>query len=123
MIAPAARLGRSRSGAAAIEFALVAPLFLSLILGTVELSRWAWGAAATRDLAARAARCIAVTPWLCNSVLATDKAMAAVAPTISATTELRYEKAACGVRVTASGGFPAAITPGLGRVEGSACAG
>jgi Flp pilus assembly protein TadG len=116
-------LRRNRSGAAAVEFALVAPLFLSLVIGTVELSRWAWGAAATRDLAARAARCITVTPALCGSVAATDKAMAGAAPLISAATELRYEKAACGVRITADGGFPALITPGLGRVEGRACAG
>lgn len=122
MIAPA-RLARHRSGAAAVEFALVAPLFLSLVIGTVELSRWAWGAAATRDLAARASRCIAVTPWLCNSVASTEKAMVAAAPLISSSTELRFEKAACGTRVTASGGFPAAITPGLGRIEASACAG
>lgn len=121
MIAPQER-GR-RSGAAAIEFALVAPLFLCLVIGTVELSRWAWGAAATRDLAARAARCIAVTPWRCESAASTRKAMAAAAPSISATTELRFEKAGCGIRVIASGGFPAAITPGLGRVEASACAG
>ena len=112
-----------RRGAAAVEFALVAPLFLSLLIGTAELSRWAWGAAATRDLAARAARCIAVTPWLCGSAPATDKAMAEVAPLISAATELRFEKSACGIRVVARGGFPGLITPGLGPVEGSACAG
>lgn len=114
---------RDRRGAAAIEFALVAPLFLSLLIGTAELSRWAWGAAATRDLAARAARCIAVTPWLCGSAPATDKAMIVAAPLISAATELRFEKSARGVRVVASGGFPGLITPGLGRVEANACAG
>lgn len=118
-----AALKHCRRGAAAIEFALVAPVFLTLVIGTVELSRWAWGAAATRDLAARAARCIAVTPDLCSTGPATAAMMAAAAPAITATTALRFDRAPCGVRVTANGGFPALLTPGLGPVESSVCAG
>lgn len=113
----------NRSGAAAVEFALVAPLLLTLLIGTVELSRWAWGAASTRDLAARAARCITVTPARCRSVTATQAEMAAAAPMISRTTRLEFAASACGVRIVARGGFPARLTPGLGETTAIACAG
>lgn len=117
------RLAHDRCGAAMLEFALVAPLFLTFVFGTVELSRWAWGAAATRDLAARAARCITVTPSLCGSVPATRAAMADAAPMISRATRLRFTRSACGVQVEARGGFPALLTPGLGETVAIACAG
>jgi Flp pilus assembly protein TadG len=114
-------LSQDRAGAAALEFALVAPVFLVLVLGGVETSRWAWGAAATRDLAARAARCIAVTPGLCKSAAATHAQLAAATPLVGNAVSLRAETAACGIRVVAMGGFPARLTPGLGRVAASAC--
>ena len=111
------------SGAAALEFALVAPLFLTLIIGTVELAHWAWGAAATRGLAAGTARCITVTPRLCAAIPATRLRMASSDPLLARSTTLSFERSACGIRVTATGGFPALLTPGLGPVTAHACAG
>jgi len=35
-------LGRCRRGATAVEFALIAPVFLIMVMGTVELSRAMW---------------------------------------------------------------------------------
>jgi Flp pilus assembly pilin Flp len=115
-------LWQDRRGAAALEFALVAPIFLALVIGTVETARWAWGAAATRDLAARAARCISVTPELCGTIAATQLHLAQSAPSISRTTKLDFEKSACGIRVVAVGGFPAMLTPGLDETVAVACA-
>lgn len=115
------RLWQNRSGAAAVEFALVTPLLLGLIIGMTELARWGWGAAATRTLAADAARCIAVDRQRCGSAEATRAAMAAASPLISASTVLDFEKSACGIRVTARGGFPARLTPGLGETTAVAC--
>ena len=106
-----------------LEFALVAPVFLAMIGGTIELARWALGAAATRDLAARAARCIAVTPARCGSIAATRAAMARDSPVISRATTLSFRRAPCGVEVEARGGFPAVLTPGLGETVAVACAG
>jgi Flp pilus assembly pilin Flp len=117
------RLIINRQGAAMLEFALIAPLFLTIVCGTVELSRWAWGAAATRDLAARAARCIAVTPTRCGSIGAVHSAMADDAPLITQATSLAFEKSGCGVRVIARGGFPSVLTPGLEDVVSVVCAG
>ena len=117
-----ATLWRDRTGAAALEFALVAPIFLSCFIGTIELSRWAWGAAATRDLAARAARCIAVTPDQCRTPDAVRAAMRRAAPMLASSTEISLEKRHCGVFVVARGGFPALLTPGLGETVAFACA-
>jgi Flp pilus assembly protein TadG len=111
-------LGRCRRGAAALEFALVAPLFITLIGGTVELARWGWGAAALRDAAARGARCIRVDTGRCGSSEAVRAELADAAPVEA----VSFEASACGVRVTASGGFPASLTPGLGRSSAHACA-
>lgn len=118
----ARQLNRARAGAAALEFALVAPLFLALVAGTVELSRWAWGAAAVRDLAARGARCIAVTPASCGSATAVRHQLDRLAPQINAGATLDFARSGCGIKVTARGGFPASFTPGLGPTEASACA-
>ena len=113
---PAGGIFVDRRGAAALEFALIAPLFLMLVCGTMELSRWAWGAAAVRDAAARGARCIAVTPGLCGSE-------AAVQRILDGAGGVGFAKSACGVRVMVAGGHPAVLTPGLGMVRGAACAG
>ncbi len=113
-------LGQDRSGAAAVEFALVAPLLVAILVGLVELAAWSWGAAATRDLAARAARCVAVTPERCRS----DAAVAAlVAAESRFDSRVRIDNSACGVRISVTGGLPAALTPGLGTVTARACAG
>jgi Flp pilus assembly protein TadG len=117
------RLVRNRAGATMLEFALVAPVFLALVGGTIELSRWALGAAATRDLAARAARCITATPERCRSAAATRAAMAHDAPMMAGATRLDFRRAPCGVLVVARGGFPALLTPGLGETRAVACAG
>jgi TadE-like protein len=116
-------LAACRRGAAALEFALIAPLFLALSFGTVELAHWAWGAAAVRELAARAARCISVTPSRCGTAAATVAAMHADAPHLASQSAISFEKSACGIRVTVRGGFPARLAPGLGETSAAACAG
>ena len=83
-----AELLHDRHGAAAVEFALVAPLLLTMVVGTVERARRAWGTAATRDVTARAARCIAVTPLRCGTRAQISTAMAADAPMIAGAVRL-----------------------------------
>lgn len=111
-------LRRCRRGTAALEFALVAPLFLTFIAGTVELARWGWGAAALRAAAADAARCLRVSPDRCGSLPGVRAEIAGA----TAVTSIAVGKSACGFSVTASGGFPAVLTPGLGITSARACA-
>lgn len=50
------RLYRSEHGAAALEFALVGPLFILLIMATVVYGGWMWMAQGVQHLAAEGAR-------------------------------------------------------------------
>lgn len=51
-----ARLGRERGGAAVIEFAIVAPVFLLLLLGTFDIGQMAYGKAILNGVVEKAAR-------------------------------------------------------------------
>jgi Flp pilus assembly protein TadG len=61
------RLCRARRGAAAVETALVLPLALVLLLGTVEIGRAAWTQSALNFAVQEAARCASVRPALCGT--------------------------------------------------------
>jgi hypothetical protein len=59
--------GRGERGASAVEFALVLPLVLSLMLGTVQYSLYFWGRQTAAASAREAARRLAVgTDWQCT---------------------------------------------------------
>lgn len=111
------RLLKNRRGAAALEFALVAPLLLAMLASTVEMARWGWGAAALRGAVADGARCVRLGRG-CGSAEAVRERLAGADPV----RELSFEKSACGVRITATGGYPAALTPGLTETRAHACA-
>ncbi|HEY3908747.1 MAG TPA: TadE/TadG family type IV pilus assembly protein [Stellaceae bacterium] len=53
-------LARGRSGATAVEFALVAPMFLALVFGTIEFGRLLWTEQALQQTAIAGARCVAI---------------------------------------------------------------
>lgn len=51
------RLAAARSGASALEFAIVAPAFFTMVLGLAELGRMAWTQSSLQYAVERAARC------------------------------------------------------------------
>jgi Flp pilus assembly protein TadG len=53
-------LAGARGGATAVEFALVAPLFLALVFGTTEFGRLLWIEQALQETAIAGARCVAI---------------------------------------------------------------
>lgn len=55
-----------RHGASAVEFALVAPVFLLLLLGIIELSRLVWTSHALHETAIATARCMAIPQFECE---------------------------------------------------------
>lgn len=50
------RLWHSRRGSAAVEFALIGPLFIVLLIGAVVYGGWMWMAQGVQSLAAEGAR-------------------------------------------------------------------
>ena len=61
------RLRRAQDGAAAVEFALVAPMFLALLFGTFEFGRALWVQQALQEIASSGARCMALPQSACAS--------------------------------------------------------
>jgi len=60
-------LGRMQNGAAVVEFALVAPVFLALLFGTFEFGRALWTQQALQQTAIAGARCMALPQSPCAS--------------------------------------------------------
>lgn len=55
------------SGATAVEFALVAPVFLLIVIGTMACGIGLWSSSAIHTVATEAARCIAIRSTACTS--------------------------------------------------------
>jgi Flp pilus assembly protein TadG len=51
---------RARGGATAVEFALVLPMFLALVFGSIEFGRLLWAKEALQETAIAGARCVAI---------------------------------------------------------------
>jgi Flp pilus assembly protein TadG len=62
-------LGRVQNGATVIEFALVAPMFLALLFGTIEVGRALWAQQALQETAIAGARCMALPQSACASAV------------------------------------------------------
>ena len=74
------RLRSDRSGAAALEFALIAPTLFVLIMGGVEFGRLLWTQSALQMSVAQAARCYAWQVSSCTTTSGTQSFAAGVAP-------------------------------------------
>jgi Flp pilus assembly protein TadG len=61
------KLRRAQDGAVAVEFALVAPMFLALLFGTFEFGRALWVQQALQQIAISGARCMALPQSACAS--------------------------------------------------------
>ena len=61
------KLRRACGGATAVEFALVAPVFLALVFGVIEYSRLLWTEQALQQAAIDGARCMAIPQTACAS--------------------------------------------------------
>lgn len=64
-----------KKGASAVEFALVAPVFLMLIIGIMEYCRYAWTVQTLNSVAYSAARCATFNPSCSTASTATSFAV------------------------------------------------
>jgi len=101
------QLPRDTRGSAAVEFAVMAPLFLALTLGMVEVGLLMWIQLGLQHGVEMAARCATINTTLCNSNTAIQNFAAQNAyglnPAPASFTV--NTAAACGNQVTASYSF------------------
>jgi Flp pilus assembly protein TadG len=64
---PLRTLVRAQNGATAVEFALVAPVFLTLLFGIIEFGHALWAQQALQQTAISGARCMALPQSACAS--------------------------------------------------------
>jgi Flp pilus assembly protein TadG len=96
---------RDRRGAAAVETALVLPVLLSLVMGTIEVGRLGWTQAALTFAVQEAGRCAEVTPAACGNaadVATVIKARMGLPQTTAGLTVTRGPTATCSVQVEAT---------------------
>lgn len=101
----------NKKGATAAEFALVVPIFIAMVFGSIELGRFMWLRNSIQTAVETAARCSALKNASCTTVPATQAfaAQAAMGASVPATSFTVTDEA-CGRVVTASYVFTP-ITP------------
>ena len=96
-----------QSGTSAVEFALIAPAMLTMVIGCMEVGRLIWVAGALNYAVGEAARCASVTPSVCGTATqittyASKKIPANIAPASAFTST----SPSCGHQVSASLSYP-----------------
>jgi Flp pilus assembly protein TadG len=110
------RFGRHAGGAAALEYALVLPLFALMLMGCIWSGMLMFSVNSLEMAVESAARCAAVNTSRCGSATSTQSyAMTQYAgPAISPVFTLT--KTNCGHTVTGRATFDFAVIPGVGSV-------
>jgi Flp pilus assembly protein TadG len=117
-----ARFARDARGATAVEYALVMPALVAMILGAIWVGMLTFSVS-SMDLAVQgAARCMAVDVNNCGSASATQTYAQSLygGPAISPV--FTASATGCGHTVTAQASFDLDIVPGVGAVPLSASA-
>ena len=102
-MSPLRRLIVAGDGAAAVETAMILPALLLLLLGAIEIGRFAWMQAGLQFAVQEAARCAVVQPTVCNTIANTQAfAASKVAPLNIPAADFTVTAPACGTQVQAS---------------------
>ena len=87
-------------GVSAIEFAIVAPVFMAFLIGVIQVALWGWSGFAMQHAVEAASRCASINPTECADA-ATIRSRAAKGalglPVVAS--DFTYTKEACGHRV------------------------
>jgi Flp pilus assembly protein TadG len=98
-----ATIWRDRSGASALEFGLIAPVFFLFIFTIIELGLLLWTQLGMQHGVALAARCASINPTLCSGSNAITSYAAQQAFGLSLTSQtFTYSTPACGNQVSGS---------------------
>jgi hypothetical protein len=118
------RLASAQDGAALVEFSLVGPMFLLLLLGLMQFGLAAWRQNELQFAVQQAARCANVRPDLCGDPAATAAYAAGRIRTFTVEpSAFSVSEEACGVRVRGELEAPiiAVGLPGPSRVRAEVC--
>ena len=97
------RLLADRSGATAVETALILPALLLILLGAIEIGRFAWMRAGLQFAVQEAARCAAVQPTVCGTAAQTQAFAAAKVSALNIpASDFTVTTPTCGTQVQAS---------------------
>lgn len=131
---PGARLPKDRRGVVAVEFAIVGPLLMVLLLGIVEISLLGWTQAVLQLTASQTARCVGLGSTACNNPTEFAVNLASswlYADAVTAADVTLQTDVACAgapghyARVVITSQFPgAALLPGIfsgGQLSARAC--
>lgn len=106
MIQALRRLRRSERASSAVEFALVAPVIVSMLFGAFEFGRALWTQALLNYAVEEASRCASVNTTTCATSSDTQTVAAnATAPLNLPTSTFTVTSTSCGNKVTASYAF------------------
>lgn len=100
-------LARNRDGSVAAEFALVIPLMLALIFGTIEFGRVIWLRTTLQSAAEDTVRCYSLKLPACDTAAKVQTYGSSVAMGLTAT--FTASEPACGKEVIASAPFAAVV--------------
>ena len=102
-----------RAGATAIEFAILAPLLLVLLIAVIEFGRMLWAENALQYAVAEAARCMSIDTSVCGTARQTRDFAATSSGMAFPSSTFSVSVAPCGNKVSASYTFEfvAAILP------------
>ncbi len=98
------RFLRARGGASAVEFALVVPIFATMIFLMINLAMGLWAAAALHLAVDTMARCMAVQPTICDNVADTKAQHPYIGPGINPTFTV-LGVTSCANELTGTGSF------------------
>jgi Flp pilus assembly protein TadG len=106
-----------RSGATAVEFAILAPIMLMAMIGVIEFGRMLWVENALQYAVAQAARCMTIDTSVCGTLRETRDFAATSSGMKFSSSIFVAGPAVCGNKVSASytfgfaaGMFPYSIT-------------
>ena len=94
-----------RAGAVAIEFAILGPLLVMLLIGVIEFGRMLWAENALQYAVAEAARCMSVNTSVCGTTRQTQDFAATSSGLSFPSAIFSVGHAPCGNKVSASYGF------------------
>ncbi len=104
---PLRRLWRDTRGAAALEFGILLPVFIPLILGIMQFGQLFWTQTALQHAVDMAARCASINTTTCGSTSTTQTYAATQAYGLTFPTgTFVAATAACGNQVSATYSFP-----------------